>query len=363
MRNAHLVVLAATLSACSLGDESLLDALADASTGQTDASLTADGSVDAGTDGGGGTDAGSPGVPTDQCGPGDILLIADSAEGIRVDTTSMVNDIGSLPGCGNLSTPGADAFLAIDVQAAEEWHFHLRVDSANDPDPSSRNPTLYLLNSSCSATLCRQELLANFCDEQQDEHFTFTFPEAGRWYVAVDDRTAGGGVYLLDAVRPVCGNDEPEHGEACEGQVGCADDCRWELSEASVQERGFNFNFKEANRVVLPATNELEIRADIGGFEGCGYPDVFAVDVPAGATLRVNQRNDDGTACTPGGTPDLNLTLRNAGNMVRGGDVVAGCPVINETFAGGGLFFVVVEDVRFDVSRPLRYRLNFELTL
>ncbi|MEM9068710.1 MAG: hypothetical protein AAGE52_09395 [Myxococcota bacterium] len=356
MRTLACFVLVA-LAGCSLADPELFRRLADG--GETPDT----GGVDAGMDAVVEEDSGTTQPAVDRCGTDDVFVITDTMENIAIDTTAFVNDVGSLTGCGNLSTPGPEGFFAVDVTEGEEWHFHLRVDEANDPDPTSRNPTLYVFNASCSSTMCADDLLANFCDAQQDEHFAFTFETSGRFFIGIDDTNRGGGAYLLDAIRPNCGNGVPEHGEACEGQAGCSSDCRWMVTEDSREEQGFNFNFKEANRIVLPvATNELEVIADIGGFEGCGYPDVFAVDIPDGGRLEVEQRDGSGSPCSGVGSPDLTLTLRNANNDNRGGDVVSGCPVIDETFATGGLFFVVVEDERPDISRALNYRLNFRVT-
>ncbi|HJK90510.1 MAG TPA: hypothetical protein RMH85_29880 [Polyangiaceae bacterium LLY-WYZ-15_(1-7)] len=348
----------AAFAGCSLADPSLLDALRD-------------GSVTPGEDGGppgdgGGVDAGTDAAIVDtsgavsECGADGVRVFADTVEDVRIDTRAFRNDVGSLPSCGQ-NAPGPDAFFAVDVQAGEYWHFHLRVDGENDPEPTARNPVLYLLNESCAPTMCTRELLANFCGEEQDEHFAFTFTEAGRWYIGIDSGVADGGVYLLDAIRPVCGDGTPDHGEACDGQEGCSDDCHWLLNEESVRERGFNFNEREANLVDLPASGELEIRGDIGGF-ACEYPDVFAIDVPENSRLQVQARDGSGTPCTGGTAEQFTLTLQNARGDVRGGDVMDGCPFIDTEFTGSGRFFVFLEDQRPDTSRALQYRLFFRLT-
>ncbi len=344
------------LTACSLADPSLYERLGGS-----------DGGVDVGADGtvvDVGTDAFVEQEAVDQCAGDGIRVLSGTTEDIRIDTRTLNNTIGSLPSCG-VSTPSPDGFIAVDVQEAEYWHFHLRVDTANDPDPTARNPVLYLLNSSCAPTMCSRELLSNFCDAQQDEHFAFTFTNAGMWYLGVDDTNGDGGVYLLDAIKPVCGDDEPEHGEACDGQDGCHEDCMWLIDEDNVRERGFNFNQDEANLVQLPPSNELTAFGDIGGFEGCTYPDVFAIDVGAGQTLEVLSRTSTGDACVGAGSPEFTLTLRSAGgSTLQEGPVTDGCANLGRTFTDAGRFFVIVQDNRPDSERdrPLSYGLLFRIT-
>ncbi len=347
------------LASCSLADPDLFRALEGdggmVDTGTEDAPM-----VDAPGEDTGGEDAGPTGVAVDRCGDDDVMVLVDSTPDIEIDTTSLTNRTGSLPGCGNLQVPGNEGFLAVQVGAGEEWHFHLRPEDTT----AELNPTLYLLNESCSATMCAENLLANFCDGTGDEHFAFTFSTPGTWYIGIDDTNAGGGRYLLDAIRPVCGDDTPEHGEACDGGDGCGTDCRFMLTNESTRERGFNFNFKEANRIMLPSPdNRLIIQGDIGGFAGCAYPDVYAIDVPAGGTLRVEQRNSDGDACTGSGAAEIDLSIRDASNNIRAtSSSENGCAVAEETFASAGLFFIVMEDARLDTDSALPYQLMFSVT-
>ena len=349
------------LASCSLADPDLFRAL-EGDTGMVDGGVDAPGE-DTGGEDTGGEDAGPTGVAVDQCGDEDVMVLVDSTPDIDIDTTVLTNRTGSLAGCGNLQVPGNEGFLAVQVGAGEEWHFHLRAHPEADPE-ADLNPTLYLLNEACSGTMCAEDLLANFCEARGEEHFAFTFSSPGTWYIGIDDTNPGGGRYLLDAIRPVCGDGTPEHGEACDGGESCGADCRFMITEDSTRERGFNFNFKESNRVILPSPdNRLVIQGDIGGFAGCAYPDVFAIDVPAGGTLRVEQRNADGEACTGSGAAQVELTVRDANNNIRATSTsMAGCAVVDETFASAGLFFVVLEDVRLDTDTPLPYQLLFAVS-
>ena len=225
----------------------------------------------------------------------------------------------------------------------------------------------YLLNSSCSGT-CEEDRVADFCKQQQDEHFAIRFSESGRWYIGIDDGNAEGGVYLLDAIKPAqCGDGKAEHGEACDGQEGCNANCTWTLNQSSLNEKGFNFNFDEANFVeVQPGGTFLEIQGAIGGFEGCAYPDVFEIDIPGDTRLVVEERiGSSGNECTGDGAGNLELTLRNAANVTRANqDVANGCSFIDREFVASeeGHYFLVVKDVRPDSSRAFSYRLRFTLT-
>lgn len=349
----RLTLLLALGMGCSLADASLYQALPEArgDGGPPDAGgEPADGGVDGGT-------VDQRGV--DSCGDDDVYVISGTEEDLLVDTRAFGSTVNALPGSCNVSAPGSDAFFAVDVQAGEYWHFHLRM-SNDDPSPASRNPILYLLNASCAETQCSRDLFANYCDQQQDEHFGFQFNESGRWYIGVDDSNAGGGVYLLDAIRPTC-NGAPEHGEACDGGEGCSADCRRILNEESVFETGFNFNVFEANLIELPVSNDLTIQGDIGGFEGCAYPDVYAIDVPMGSTLRVEELGPDGNPCTGAGASSIRVAVQSRTGMTRAtSTAVMGCAVTNATFPNEGRFFVMVTDARADRRTPYAYRLHLE---
>jgi hypothetical protein len=338
------------VAGCSLADASRYQALPE-------------GPVDGGTaDADGATpdpDSGVDGGPPEQlavdgCGDDEVYVITDSEEGIVVDTRPFASDVNSLPGSCGVSAPGPDAFFAVDVQAGEYWHFHL---ATSDP---GRNPILYLLNASCAETQCSRELFANYCDTAGDEHFGFQFNESGRWYIGIDDGNAGGGVYTLGAYRPTCNGTAPaEHGESCDGEEGCTEDCRRVIDEESVTESGFSFNVQEANLIRLPAGNELTFEGDVGGFEGCAYPDVFAIDIPMGATLTVEELGPDGSTCTGAGASSIQVAIQSRTGMVRArSNAVNGCALVSSTFAAEGRFFLVVTDQRADTRAPYAYRLH-----
>jgi len=336
------------VAGCSLADASRYQALPE---GPVDGGTTDGDTPDPDT----GVDAGPPDqLAVDGCGDDEVYVITDSEEGIVVDTRPFASDVNSLPGSCGVSAPGLDAFFAVDVQAGEYWHFHL---ATSEP---ARDPILYLLNASCAETQCSRELFANYCDSAGDEHFGFQFNESGRWYIGIDDGNAGGGVYTLGAYRPTCNGTAPaEHGESCDGEEGCTEDCRRVIDEDSVTETGFSFNVQEANLIRLPAGNELTFEGDVGGFEGCAYPDVFAIDIPAGATLTVEELGPDGMTCTGAGASSIQVAIQSRTGMVRArSNAVNGCALVTSTFASEGRFFLVVTDARADTRTPYAYRLH-----
>jgi hypothetical protein len=353
LSTATSLALLLAVAGCSLADASRYQALPEGP-GVDGGTVDADGAT---PDPDSGMDAGPPDqLAVDGCGDDDVYVITDSEEGIRVDTRPFGSDVNSLPGSCGVSTPGNDAFFAVDVQAGEYWHFHLAT-ASDDPDRVNRNPMVYLLNASCAETQCSRNLFADYCDQQQDEHFGFQFNESGRWYIGIDDGNAGGGVYTLGAYRPTCNGTAPaEHGESCDGEEGCTEDCRRVINEESVAEAGFSFNVQEANLIELPASNALTFEGDVGGFEGCAYPDVFAIDVPAGANLVLEEMG-----CTNGaGAASIRVAIQSRTGMVRAASdpTADGCAGVSSTFATEGRFFIVVTDARVDTRIPYAYRIH-----
>ena len=188
------VGLMLAVAGCSIVDPKHYQALRGMDAGDTDA-----GGTDTGMDTG---DEDVPVIPEDApmapthaetCGGADALVIASTTRNIMIDTNMMRNDTtATCVGIGGveLNTIGNDAFLAIDVAAGEYWHFHLRGNPA-DPTTPMRNPALYLLTSGCDPRACEQS--SDICTGPSDEHFAFVASSPGRWYLGIDDATAGGG--------------------------------------------------------------------------------------------------------------------------------------------------------------------------
>lgn len=301
------------------------------------------------TDGGG-----FPPLDETCLGPGVTprMLVRDTTTRIMVDTTSYSNDNSSA--CG-ADTRGNDAFVAIDVQAGSIWHFHL---TAITPD---RQPMLYFAKAgSCDAREC--EYVSTACTGPGDEHFAFEASESGTWYVGIDDSATGGGVYRLDAYNPSCGDGVEMHGEACddgnmEGGDGCDRKCRVELSTLRTGEDEPNDNRVEANAILFPPSNELEITGTIGGPAACTYSDVFATTVPDMGNVEVTVLADSSHCPSP-----FSLVLEDS----RGAVVVEnrvdenGCPMIETPDLPGGEYFVRVR-ITEELENAAPYRLRFRL--
>lgn len=349
-----LMLAALPLAACSLSDPSLLDPLRQGvDAGETDAG---DPMEDAGP--GPMVDAGPPGPqPADRCGAADVYEITETTLDLEIDTTAFTNrtTVSCAPSGGN------DAFFAVRVTGGDYWHFHLRTDPT-DPNATTRDPVLYLLGEGCNPNSCAQSSQA--CQgNQSDEHFAFKPDAEGLWYIGIDDGNAGGGRYLLDAIRPQCGNDIAEHGESCDGQDNCRD-CRWVLNAENLNERIPNDNFEEANFIEFPPSNTLTILGDVGGAANCIYPDVYNFNVPdGGATIEVNVLNGAGEQCTTSTEAPFQLELLNAAGTSRDDGVGGGgCPQIESTNLPSGSYFVRLTDQRLDVGSVQRYQLEFTLT-
>lgn len=342
MSRATLVTLLALMTAtgCRLANEDLLNALADGG-GATDAAVDAPVEMQ---------------LAVDQCGAADVTVLGRTTTDILIDTSAFPRN--TQVQCGETMTPGADGFLAIDVQANEFWHFHLRTETG----ASDRNPVLYLLNESCNPRDCEQ--LSNSCTAANDEHFAFIAPAEGRWYIGIDDGNEGSGRYLLDAIKLDCGDGTTQHGEGCDGGELCTSECRRIMNEESRLEYfGFHDNFLEAFEVQLPAPdNQLEIQGDMGGAATCNYPDIYTLVVPDGFGLQVVANDESSTRCMTAATAPFSLDLLNAAGTGRGGGEDAnGCPIIDETSVPPGRYFVRLTDERLDRGSVFNYRLFFRL--
>lgn len=365
MKSSFLMCIVAALAAsCSIVDPAYYEALQ-----AHDAGVTGDGSV-ANMDGGdagsvdAGVDAGgfNPIVTSERCGMTNAVIISHTGL-FEIDTSGATEDVSAT--CGGRPTPGNDLFLAIDVSAGEYWHFHLQV-HPSETNRAARNPTLYLLPASCDPRFCAQK--ADACMGPSDEHFAFVATTNGRWYLGIDDANAGGGRYLLNAIRPVCGNNVVEHGESCDGDttvVDCDDSCRAVLSaeggSTAVDEHIPNDNAVEANVIAIQNPGDhLEVGGALAGMD-C-YPAVFSVRVPpGGAGLRVTALDTSDNACVSATTAPFTLELKNAAGVTRGGGLDAnGCPVVDVPGLPAGVYFVYAAPDDYTAAANL-FKLKFEL--
>ena len=368
IRHLRLVIAialsAAVASACAVVNRDHLDQLESSDAGDgMDATVTPpDTGVDAGPD--------DLLRVIDRCGDteADYVILDDSTAGqVLIDTTSMTNRVSM---CGDRASPGHDGFIAIDVQAGDQWHFHVV------PDPSvadnDRDPFVYLLFApagSCDARDCEHN--ADRCDTGGEEHFAFVAPSQGRWYLGIDDRNAGGGRYLLEAVRLQCGDGVKVHGESCDGEADCdPSSCRTIRSETSPLEREPNDNEIEANLLQFPTSGELTIEGSIGGTtEGnafCTVPDMyfFRVQNPA-TTLAVRMIKDDETPCDSGSLTPFDIVLRGSDGAVRATSTTnaAGCRELTVTDLDAASYLISLEhDVPIE-GPAIPYNMHLALTL
>ncbi|MBZ0121843.1 MAG: hypothetical protein K8H88_32925 [Sandaracinaceae bacterium] len=321
-------------------------------------------------DGGTQVDGGPPAPQLDdRCGAASPrLVLGTTLLGLQIDTTTLTNQVTS--SCGISPSAGNDAFLAIESTAGQYWHFHVQADPAF-PDSATRRPILYLLSGaggSCDARDCT--FVADQCDENGEEHFGFEAPSTGRFFLGIDDAAAGGGHYLLHVIQPSCGDGNPEHGQYCDDGNdvlgdGCTPTCLHELSMDAPNEREPNDNFREANFLIMPAANELDVSGDVGGAGACLYPDTFAINVQAGARVEVDVIESDGTVCdVPSLSAAYDLALLNSdGDVVVSGmtNATTGCKEIRTAaLSRQGQYYVSVRP-EMESDRSQQYTLRIRI--
>ena len=306
------------------------------------------------------TDVPPPEAPADECGDPEAFLLIGSGT-YDIDTTGLNPDFSIL----GMATGGNDAFYQFDGVSGQFWHFHL---AALSP---GRNPVLYVVQSSGGVCSSSPVAVRNACTMSEgDEHFAFVPPTTGRYYLGIDDGNAGGGRYRLQVIRPVCGNGVQEHGEPCDEDpmMGrCDSMCRILLADldatgtTSVPPGRHNDTATEAMIVQVAAGDTIDVRGTVPA--GDCYPDVFAVDLPAGARIRVTARNATSTACVAEMGVSYGLELQNAAGSViaTGGNDGMGCFGIDQMLTNPGRYFVWLSATG-DPSRPANYTLRFEHT-
>jgi hypothetical protein len=332
---------------------------------------------------------------SEECGDTSAVALADETRDIHIDTTQAVNNSTST--CSSSSTVGNDLFIAFDVTEGEYWHFHLATD--NDfPTSANLNPSLYLLTDACDPRNC--DFFSNRCTGTGDEHFAFVASETGRYYLGIDDVNTGGGHYLLQALRPTCGNGTKEHGESCDdgshcedgtacttddpsvcagigdeqctprSHDGCDRDCRQELSSSGGSEGDPNDNLVEANVLRTDLQNPFVVNGAVGGPSDC-YPDVFAIFVEENQRINVTvlQSYSAGTMvevpCTNLTSAPLSFVLtssdpNDAVHRYVSSEDVDGCPSLSTGSLDAGEYFITL-DADAGLATPAPYFLKFEV--
>lgn len=301
----------------------------------------------------------------DDC-TGDVPFV-ESAGSPRTTTTAFLHDTFNtdIAACTGSPEPGNDGFFKVQMTAGDKWHFHMRLTDLG------ANPAVYVLRS-CDERSCSANTSLDECGTGRDEHLSFRAPSTGTFIVGVDSRTAGGAAYEITVVNPICGNGgQPEHSETCddgnqEDGDGCSSECRAEVSAAAPDEVEPNDESTNAN---LAMTDEVSgivvVRGNLGG--RCDF-DMWAVEVPADATLRATMLDANGDPCVAGVTP-FNIFLFQTNGFTtagegspRGGNE---CPSFDETdsFAvdlSAGRHFVRVTTAE-DVAEAVGYQLQLEV--
>lgn len=283
-----------------------------------------------------------------------------------IDTRGLSDDVSAVAACTGSVQAGVDGFASVTMLAGERWHFHLR-------RPTTANAALYILDSACDERTCAGRAGQDQCGTAADEHFSFTAPADGLYFLGVDSESGAGFTGELDVIHPVCGNHVKEHSEGCDdgnttGGDGCDAVCRAELSSGA-SEAEANDDAYSANHVVLAASGSTSI---IGHIASACESDVFAFDVPAGEQGDVTAT----LALTTGGCPaDATVPIDLAVLATDGSTVLAtttlaatgGCPSVG---GGGsalaslapGTYYVSIRSIATSFDRPLDYRLTIDAT-
>lgn len=336
----------------------------------TDAGMTDAASSELGVDSGP-VDAGVGIVGADACGDPATPVLARTTRGLRVDTNTATGPSLRL-GCNGSIAGGQDRFYAIDVAAGELWHLDLASDPAF-PGETDRNPILYVVAGlPAPATGCVDTLpmcatvYSDVCRGRSDEHLTFVAPAAGRYYIGVDDAVAGGGHYVLDAYRPLCGDGRVEPGESCDNPSRdvCSALCQALVGVTALgafpAEVEFNHSAVEANLVSFVGTSSVEITGQVGGPE-C-YPDYFQVP------LRISDGGLAVDVLTPGGLPCSDPTtvrfllsvIDPSGAGLGSTADAAGCPRILLMGTTEGTYTVKLEALDPAAATAASYRLRVQ---
>lgn len=311
-------------------------------------------------------DAGSPGLALADTCSGEVPVATfegGATSWLRAfDTRGMRDDHSNLS-CTGRPAPGPDGFFAIDMQAGERWHIHVRRRS------EGADPVLFVLRGNCDERSCDRPNGLDACRVDSDEHLSLVASSTGRYFVGIDSSNAEGFAGSIEVFRPLCGNGTQEHGESCEPGVDptltCNEECRVVLSGAA-QEHEVNDDARMANELDVSG-GAMSVGGRIGAL--CEL-DVFAVDVPAGgASIRASLRTAGGADCPPG-TPAAALQLVGADGIVVLGEGTARgtsvCPSIDDTdtFATdlpAGRHHLRVYALNDEVARAFDYSLRVEL--
>jgi cysteine-rich repeat protein len=288
--------------------------------------------------------------------------MTSSDQTFTADTTALHNDFSDLVSCTGHVEQGNDGFFGVDLRAGERWHFHIH------PLTPGIDTALYVL-STCDDRSCSTGDGEDECGPDRDEHMTFVAPSTGRFLVGISSRAPGGGRFDMLAIHPVCGNGIKEHSESCDdGNTrsgdGCDDHCRSELYPPRAMEVEPNDDTEGANEVKVTPAAPITVSGRLGG--RCDQ-DTFAVQVPAGASIRATMLDSNGAVC-PAGSPPLQMMLVLPDGHTVGGQATTrggACPSIGDqpfasTVSEAATYYIRVTTVGDDPN-IFDYSLQIEL--
>jgi cysteine-rich repeat protein len=323
----------------------------------------------------GGTDAAIPSLAlADFCTTGFVPMIPRPAAvtdavstAYLIDTTALMDDVSAVAACTGAVQSGHDGFASVMMFQNERWHFHLR-------RPTTANASLYILDSACDERTCAGRAGQDLCGTSADEHFSFTAPADGLYFLGVDSEGTGGFTGELDVIHPVCGDHTKQHSEGCDdgntmGGDGCDATCRTELASGA-SEAEANDDAYSANHLILAATGPTSVMAHIAS--AC-ESDVFAFDIPAGEVGDVTVT----FGLTAGGCPTDDTTPITLSVLAPDGSTTiatttlpatGGCPMLGGggsplASLGAGIYYVRMRSIATAFDRPVDYRLTIDAAL
>ncbi len=313
---------------------------------------------------------GLTGEVTNVCGvEAPLLVFPEGAQSFEfdIDTRTASDTTREVSACTGRSQGGPEVFISMDAEADQHWHFHVDIDPFDGRE--SANPAVYVLRD-CDERACSIGDGLDLCAGGADEHFTFVPTATDRYVVAFDSPSEGFQGRVL-AFRTVCGDGQRDHSENCDdGNTvsgdGCSAGCLTELEGAAPAEVEVNDDLHSANLVDVSA-GPVTVR---GSLNKTCEADVFAIEVPAGGSIRASLAGTGGAIC-PLETATTQLELieqTSRGPSLRvSGTVAAGdvCPSLTTEHAlandlPAGMYFVAVNVMR-DTADTLAYELTLSV--
>lgn len=292
----------------------------------------------------------------------DVYFLPAGATTLTLDTSEMRNDVHQGTGlkCTGADAPGNDGFLAIEMRFGDVWHIHMAPDP--NPDAGAKNPAFYVLDSTCAVRDCSFGI--DVCNRGVDEHFTFAARRDGVYYLGVDDRTPGGGIYVLTATRVECGNGQSQHGKACDSATdeSCDSECRIMLDATNPRESSkAHDDFTVANVVVFPERGAKKV--DVGGSIGGCEPDYYTFNAAEGDSVRITLLTDGLQPCSEPERFSLELEDARAERLQAGTTSEDNtCPsIVREELVEGRYYLKLADTSPQGAEIPFSYRLRIEL--